>query len=122
LRRSPLAFKYKLALLLSMTIYQIAEKIKQFTIYAFAILEAFLGLRLLMDFFGASKTAIFYVWIESATRAFYTPFSNLFQLIYLPFFKNSSLDLSLVFGMAIYGITAFFSVLLIDILKGKKIG
>jgi len=105
-----------------MTIYQNAEKIKQFTIYAFAILEAFLGLRLLMDFFGASKTAIFYVWIESATRAFYTPFLNLFQLIYLPFFKNSSLDLSLVFGMAIYGITAFFSVLLIDILKGKKIG
>lgn len=105
-----------------MPIYQIAEKIKQFTIYAFAILEAFLGLRLLMDFFGATKTAIFYIWVEGGTRAFYTPFADLFQIIRLPFFKNSTLDISLIFGMLIYGIASFFALLLVDILKGKKIG
>ena len=105
-----------------MTISQIGEKLKQIVIYAFGVLEAFLVLRLIMDLFGASKTAIFYLWIKGLTAVFYAPFEGLLPIARLPFSKSCTIDFSLLFAIGIYALSAFFALLLVDVIKGKKIG
>lgn len=47
--------------------------------FAFSLLYSLLGIRLLLDFFNASKGAGFYEIVRSLTDPFYVPFQGLFR-------------------------------------------
>ena len=47
--------------------------------FAFSLLYSLLGIRLLLDFFNASKGAGFYGLVRDLTQPFYGPFEGLFR-------------------------------------------
>ena len=47
--------------------------------FAFSLLYSLLGIRLLLDFFNASKGAGFYGLVRELTQPFYSPFEGLFR-------------------------------------------
>ena len=47
--------------------------------FAFSLLYSLLGIRLLLDFFNASKGAGFYGLVRDLTQPFYHPFEGLFR-------------------------------------------
>ncbi len=94
------------------------ETARQIIYYTLGVIEALMGVRFFLRFFGASPTAGFYVWIVNITDPLVQPFIGIFPDISLG--KAAALDFSLLFAMTVYGIGAYTLVALVGVLMGTK--
>lgn len=71
----------------------------------FTIIEALLGLRILLQLFGANPNASFVKWIYETTEPLLAPFQNIFPS---PVFEGQFvLELSTLFALVIYAILGY---------------
>ncbi len=96
----------------------IEETARQIIYYALGVLEALMGVRFFLKFFGANPNAGFYVWVSGLTKSLTRPFMGIFPDVSLG--ERASLDFSLLFAMTVYGIGAFVLVALVGVLVGTK--
>jgi len=97
---------------------EVEETARQVVFYTLGVLEAVMGIRFFLKFFGANPTAGFYVWIANLTEPLVRPFMGIFPDVSLG--ARASLDFSLLFAMTVYGIGAFVLVSLVSVLMGTK--
>lgn len=83
----------------------------------FGIIEALIGLRIILRLFGANPGAIFVSWIYSLTTPLLLPFFGMFNE---PVVGGSQLELSAIFGLVVYALIAYFLQRLVEYLFVKR--
>ena len=77
----------------------------------FAIAEFFLGLRLLLKFFGANTRAPFVRWVYGTSEPLLEPFRGMFPAPVLE--GRFVLEFSTLFALVVYALIAYFLIELI---------
>jgi uncharacterized protein YggT (Ycf19 family) len=91
-----------------------------YLLYAFAILTlVILTLGFILELFGANPDAAFAQWVYRSLTHVMSPFRGLFDAMQLN--RKSTLDLSLLFAMIVYGLVAMCLHALINWLTGRLI-
>ena len=72
---------------------------------AFGIIEALIGLRIILRLFGANPVAPFVSWVYTLTLPLLVPFFGMFNE---PTVGTSQIELSAIFGLVVYALIAYF--------------
>jgi uncharacterized protein YggT (Ycf19 family) len=72
--------------------------------FVLAIVEIFLGLRVILRFFAANPTSSFVHWIYTSSNTLLEPFRGIFPTEVIG--KNHVVDFSALFAMLVYGLIA----------------
>jgi hypothetical protein len=89
--------------------------------YLLGVLEALLGIRLILKLFGASPKSIFVTFIYNVTGIFLAPFTEIFRSAVSPGIETKSvLEPATIIAMLIYALIAWGIVKLILIIGNRK--
>lgn len=86
----------------------------QFTYFVLSVVEALLGLRVVLRLFNANSGNSFVSWVYDVSRPILEPFFNIFPHVRLE--DGFVLELSTLFAMLVYGLAAYAIMALIDAL------
>jgi uncharacterized protein YggT (Ycf19 family) len=80
----------------------------------FTLVEALLGLRVILKFFGANPATPFVNWVYETSEPLLTPFSGMFPAPVIE--GRFVLEFSTLFALIIYGLIAYLLIALIEYL------
>lgn len=85
-----------------------------------ALVEIFLGLRVILRLFGADPNNGFVQWIYNSSITLMDPFRGIFHSVVIS--RNHVLDFSAIFAMVVYGLLALAFVALLNWLNPARYG
>ena len=85
-----------------------------------ALVEIFLGLRVILRFFGANPNNDFVHWIYTSSTTLMDPFRGIFHTVVVG--NNHVIDFSAIFAMIVYGLVALAFAALVNWLNPSRYG
>lgn len=85
-----------------------------------ALVEIFLGLRVILRFFAANPTASFVHWVYTSSNVLLEPFRGIFATTVIG--HNHVVDFSALFAMVVYGLVALAFAALVSWLNPARYG
>lgn len=82
------------------------------------LVEAFLGLRVILRFFAANPTVSFVHWIYTSSSTLMEPFRGIFPTEVIG--RNHVVDFSALFAMVVYGLVALAFAALVSYLNPTR--
>jgi len=82
------------------------------------LVEAFLGLRVILRFFAADPTVSFVHWVYTSSSTLMEPFRGIFPTTVIG--HNHVVDFSAIFAMVVYGLVALAFAALVSYLNPTR--